>query len=448
MSEKQPIIQAAEKPYRFLCRAYKRHVVLYGGAGAAKSWQIAIYLILHKFLQEPGVGILCLRKTMPAVRKSCYRLIIHLLAKAEISYTENKSNLIITSTDTGAWFEFGGLDDPEKLKSLEGINYIWAEETTEIAAKDYLQLNIRCRAKNPYGFNRLFRSFNPVDPVTNKWLKKITDNPPDDTEVLKLLHTDNPFLSEIEREQIERLRTEDAEYDKIYRLGEWATPTFIIYTNWDNYSDSPEHYPLVYYGLDFGYTNPTALVKIQTDDTARDIYMREIVYQTKLTNTDLIERIKHSEITQEDVIVADAAEPDRIAEIRQAGYNIHPAKKGQGSVTEGIDRCKRKRIHVHESSASLIEELGGYKNKVDKDDNISEDPVPFRDHGMDAMRYAVKKLDTDLGIVLGVEFIIPENDDIEHGSEVLGSEEIYGDRDSEVELDEMLDNNDMWTEVT
>jgi len=439
----KPKIQVAAKPYNFLRKNRQRHSLLYGGAGSAKSWQIAIYLVLYKFLREPGVGILCVRKTRPSVKASCYALIKTILAKAKISYTENRTELIITSSDSGAWFKFAGLDDPEKVKSIEGINYVWCEEATELSVSEYRQLNLRCRAKNIYGRNRMYRSFNPVDPMGNKWLKDITDNHPDDTEVLKLTHIDNPFLGEDDREQIEKLRGEDEQYDKIYRLGEWATPTFIIYTNWDNVNMVPGGYNIIYYGIDFGYTSPTAVVKVQTDNTARDVYLSEVVYQTKLTNSDLIAKIKASEITEADTIIADAAEPDRIEEIRQAGYNIWPANKGQGSVLEGIDRCKRKRLHVLESSTNIIDELKGYKNKVDKDENVLEEPLPFRDHAMDAMRYAIKRLDTDLGIVLGVTIIDPSSDPVEHERYVLGGEgEGWGeDVDNTIEG---LKNDDMW----
>ena len=456
--ESTPTIQVAEKPYRFLTKASKRHAVMYGGAASAKSWQTAIYLVLHKFGRESGVGILCVRKTRPSVKASCYALIKTILSMAGMvsgkHYIENKTELTITSKLTGSWFRFGGLDDPEKIKSIEGINYVWVEEATEISRSDYLQLNLRCRAYNPSGSkNRLYRTFNPVDPAGNKWLKDLTDNPPADTEVLKVTHTDNPFLAQEERDQIENLINEDDQYDKIYRLGEWATPTFIIYNNWDIVDLVPNGYNITYYGIDFGYTSPSAIVKCQTNEEAKDVYISEDVYRTRLTNSDLIEQIKACGITFNDVIVADAAEPDRIEEIRQAGYNIWPASKGQGSLTEGIDRCKRKRLHILDTAINIIEEIQGYKNKVDKDENVLEEPVPFRDHAMDAMRYAIKKLDTDLGIVLGIDFVSPTADDVIHERYVLCTEEFIGETAEEAanregkEFMDNLENDDMWESI-
>jgi len=420
--DKIPKIQVAKKPFEFLRNNKLRYSVIYGGAGSAKSWQVAIYLITHKFLTEPGVGIMCVRKTRPSVKISCYALIKHLLDKLEIEYVENKTELIITSVQTGAWFKFSGLDDPEKIKSIEGINYIWIEEATEITKKDDMQLNLRCRAVNRYGQNRIYRTFNPIDPIGNAWLKEITDKLNGETkglkyqlyntEVLHVTHKDNPFLAPEEREQIENLQNEDKEYDKIYRLGQWATPTYIVYDNWDIVQKIPEDCHLTYYGVDFGYVNPSAVVKCQTNDEGKDVYLSEVIYQTKLTNTELIEKMKMS-IDFNDIIVADAAEPDRIEEIRGAGFNAIPATKGKNSLTEGIDRCKRKRLHILESSANIIKELKGYKYKVDKSDNILEEPLPFRDHAMDAMRYAIKKLDTDLNISTGFTFFELENEDDE-----------------------------------
>jgi len=42
-------------------------------------------------------------------------------------------------------------------------------------------------------------------------------------------------------------------------------------------------------------------------------------------------------------IYADSSEPARIEEISRAGFDIRPADK---SVKDGIDFCKRRKVHV------------------------------------------------------------------------------------------------------
>ncbi len=394
-------VSIAPRAHRWLRESHNaRFNVLFGGASSAKSWTVAFHLVVEKLWKFPGIGILVVRKTQPSVRISCWRLVEYWLKETGFwnNCRVNSTNLTITAPN-GSFMQFTGLDDPEKLKSAEGINYVWIEEATEIGEHDLWQLHIRCRAKNPYENNGLFLTFNPVDPVRNKWLRDITRLAPEGLylqrpiRILMLTYKDNPFLSPEERATIEGLADSDAEYNKIYRLGQWATPTNIIFDNWDVVDDFPEvdEYG---YGLDFGYANPSALVWCGIKDET-DLYLREVIYETHLHNNDLIQRLGQVGVRREsDVIIADSAEPAYIDEISEAGFNILPCQKteGQGGasfVRTGIDRMKRFKIHIHRDSTHLIEEMGQYKWRTNKDGEVLDEPVKFRDHAIDAARYYV-----------------------------------------------------------
>ncbi len=394
-------IDVATKPGKWLRESHKaRFNVLYGGASSAKSWTVGFYLALEKFWKQPGVGILIVRKTQPSVAISCWRLMIHWLAELDLlrKCKVNSTNRMIYSPG-GSFMQFVGLDDVEKIKSIEGINYVWIEEATEITAHDLWQLHIRCRAKNPYQNNCIYLTFNPVDPIRNKWLRDMTKLAPEGTylqrpiRVLMLTYKDNPFLAPEDRATIEGLADSDAEYNKIYRLGEWATPTNIIFDNWDIVESFPEINDYGY-GLDFGYANPSALIWCGVKDE-KNLYLREAIYETHLHNQDLIARLRDVGVQKEsDVIVADSSEPAYIDEIAEAGYNVYPCEKtgGQGNnsfVRTGIDRMKRCRIHIHKDSVNLIEEFGQYKWRSSKDGEVLDEPLKFRDHGIDATRYYV-----------------------------------------------------------
>lgn len=368
-----------------------RTLLMYGGASSGKSWAISQDLIITRFLQEPGAGILSLRKTNPAVKKSCYKLLKHWLNLYNLNdiYKENKADQIIYNKYNGAFVYYMGLDDPEKIKSIEGINYIWIEEATEFDYLSYLQLQLRCRAKNDYGINQVILSFNPVDPNRNKWIKDLTEKPDENMQVKVFLYKDNAFLADEEIRVIESLADADPEYDKIYRLGQWAIPSHIIYQNWQTVKNIQwNKLDRIGYGLDFGYNNPTSLIKCGFYDKIH-VFIKEIIYETKLTNSDLIKILKKEIGDKEHPIIADSAEPDRIEEIYNEGFNIIPAIKGPGSVGVGIDRCQRKAIYIDYESNNVIEEIRGYKWAVDKNNEILDKPVQFRDHAMDAMRYYI-----------------------------------------------------------
>lgn len=383
-------IKTIGKIYRFLTDASsKRFLYLLGGAGAGKSWSVALRLV-HIALQQPGVGILCTRKTKPAVRSSCLPLIRYYLdCIIPGQYREHKGHMIIRLPN-GSVFRFDSLDDIEKKKSMEGINYWWAEETTELNAREFMRMNLTVRAKNRHSCNQVICSFNPIDPVGNEWLKNLADMAPssDDSAMLHVTYLDNTFLDEDSRREIEKLAGVDAEYDSIYRKGEWATPTGIIFSNWDIVDDLPAGGSRGY-GLDFGFNNPAALIAVVEKD--QDIWLDELVYERGLTNADLMARFNVLGMHRNDEIIADCAEPKAIEEIGRGGWNIHPCVKGEDSVRHGIRQMKQRRMHITRRSTNLLDEIRAYKWRVNRAGQVLDDPVDFNNHAMDAIRYKVTK---------------------------------------------------------
>lgn len=373
-----------------------RFVLMYGGAASGKSWTMAEYLLLDRFANEAGCGVLVLRKTVPSIRQSCWRLMLRWIDHFQIPCQINRSTWTITAAN-GSLLQFSGLDDVNKLKSIEQINYIWLEEATEFTEADFMQLNLRCRAANLHGNNQLFFTFNPVDPIGNQWLETMTTYRPRGHYLghkIAVYHAnfgDNPFLADEDARTIEGLADQDEEFNKIYRLGEWARPTNLIYSNWDVVDDFPrvDDYG---YGLDFGYVNPTALIWVGVKDE-QNVYLREVVYEDHLHNVDLIQRMQQAGIHPTDTIIADSAQPAYIDEIAAAGFNCHPCEKsgeaGKPFVRTGIDRVKRCNLHILRTSQNLIREASTYKWKVDKDGNVLDEPFKWQDHALDAVRYFI-----------------------------------------------------------
>lgn len=384
-----PTIQVKHnrKTYEFLQKTQKRHNILYGSAGAGKSWSMAQFLLLEKLYKERDIRILVTMKTRPALKKAAWLLINDLLLKYEMpGYDLNRSDLTVTVGNNQMFFV--PLDDPAKLKSFERINYIWAEEASTLTKQDYLQLGLRCRGHNPNGHNQLFFTFNPVD--EQSFLKEITDNPGPKTAVNHSTYKDNGFLDQDYIEEIEALEQQDKTYWKIYGLGIWATPENIIFTKWDVVVAFPEDCKEIKYGLDFGYNKPSALLKVGLKGE-EDAYLQELLYQTKLTNQDLIEKLKEKIAPEhrQRVMRADSAEPARIQEIYDAGFNVHPCTKGKDSVKMSIDRMKRYNLHWTEDSVNGISEIRGYKWKEDKEGKPTDEPVDFRNHLIDGGRYSL-----------------------------------------------------------
>ncbi len=353
-------------------------LLLYGGAGSGKSYSTAIWL-LEKALKERNKRFLITRKTLPSLKVSCLQLFREFLSKYNLPYEFNKSELEMVINTNQILFK--SLDNADKIKSAE-FNYIWAEEATELTHQDYLQLRLRLRRKNDLN-NQIITTFNPIDQF--HWLKtKVLDR--EKVSSFQSNYKMNPFLSREYIEQLEGLAEVDENYYRIYALGEWGVLKNLIYSNWDVVDRIPEDYDEIVCGLDFGYVHPTALIEVRIKEN--EAWARELIYQSHLTNNDLIENMK-GKVDKGTPIYADSTEPQRIQEIYRAGFNIYPAEK---SVSFGINRVKQYKIHALSDSVNLIKELRSYKWREDKEGKILEEPVKFNDHAMDAMRYALASL--------------------------------------------------------
>jgi phage terminase large subunit len=376
--------QPVTRIFRETVKAQTPIVINVGGTGSSKSYSIA-QLICAKFLCENGKNFLITRKTLPSLRITSYKLIIDML-KAWNVYGSVLHNKSVREIRRGTnWMLFTSIDDEKKIRSTE-FNYIWAEEANEFSKDELIQLTLRFGAKKPEtDLNQIFLSYNPSD--ANDAVAAFEKRP--DATVIRSTYRDNPFLERQKVQEVEALKEIDETFWRIYGLGEYAVSTNLIYTNWRIVESFPAAAEAQepFYGLDFGYNNETALIECKLYDG--ELYERELIYETKLTNADLIERLKGC-VSVLAPIYADEAEPQRIEEIRQAGfYRIEAVRKGKESVRNGIDVIKRLKVNVDANSTNLIAEKKAYKWRTDRQGNFLDEPVPFKNHLMDAERYAV-----------------------------------------------------------
>jgi phage terminase large subunit len=372
-------INVIQKIWDFLEEANAKNVIIYGGAGAGKSYTLAQFLILRILIPFKNKRLLVTRKYNPSLKLSAYQLIKEILEACKIPYDEFKSQQLI-KLENDSEIIFRGMDDPEKIKSTE-FNYIWMEEATEFDVDDYNQLRLRLRRANAGQRNQMFLTFNPIG-KTNWVYKTFFEQKPEDTQILHVNYKDNPFLDKEYVEMLKNLEGQDKTFYQVYTLGEFAEFENLIYTNYDIVNEVLRSYDEIIYGLDFGYNNPTALVEIRIKD--KEFYITEKLYRTHLTNADLIEQLKMLNIRG--YIYADSSEPDRIKEIEEAGFVIYPAAK---NVKAGIDFVKRQKLHIYKGSVNLIKEIQNYKWREDRNGNVIDEPVKFMDHTMDALRYAI-----------------------------------------------------------
>ena len=359
-----------------------RYLHLFGGSGSGKSI-FACQKILLRVLKENKHRFLIVRKVFHTHRQSTFFLFKKLIYDWNLSelFTINETNLTIKCLN-GNEILFVGVDNVEKLKSIADITGVWIEEATELTENDFKQLRLRVRGKTS-NYIQWILTYNPINEF--HWLKtKYHDHKQDNVTLLCTTYKDNKFLdNEYVEFEILPLEIEDPAYWKIYGLGIWASVRGLIYTNWVTDNTEPSLYQDVIYGLDFGFTNSfTALTKVGRIDN--DLYLKELLYQTHLTNPELISLLKGFNLGNS-LIYCDSAEPKTIKELRDAGFNAVASDK---SVHDGIMYVKKYNLHILPDSPNLEMELKSYKWK-EKDGVPLNEPVKFREHLMDSIRYSV-----------------------------------------------------------
>ena len=206
-----------------------RYLVIYGGAGSGKSYEIA-KLVLSKLLAFQHVNYLIVRQTAKSNRHTTFNQIKQTINRNGIShlFEINKTALTITNKKYGNQILFGGLDDVEKLKSTTFENGIltdiWIEEASETSYDDFLQLDLRLRGLYPNVNFQIIISFNPIS--KKHWIyERFFDRKDNRAFILKTTYLDNNWIDEETIKTIEYMKFHNPLYYNVYGLGEWGELT-------------------------------------------------------------------------------------------------------------------------------------------------------------------------------------------------------------------------------
>jgi len=364
----------------------QRYLLMYGSRGSGKS-TFAAQKIVKRTMEELGHKLVCFRKVARTLRHSVFAELNNCISRwgASQFFSVNKTDMTLQFQPNGNTILCLGLDDKEKLKSLVGMTGGWIEEPTELAQSDVTEIDMCLRGITPQ-YKQIILTFNPIN--INHWIKTRYFDNCTLAEAFRHHSTykDNRWIDPEYAKILNRLAEIDPAIHKIYALGLWGILENLIYSNYKIDNRPALEFKDEFYGLDFGYTHPSVLVRVGTRE--RDYHVSELIYQTHLTTDDLIEQMKLviPEKNRSRPIYADSSEPESIEACRRAGFAVIAADK---SVWDGILSVKTVNLHVDAGSDNLKREIQSYKWKEDKNGRVFEEPVKIFDDGMDAMRYAI-----------------------------------------------------------
>jgi phage terminase large subunit len=379
--------------HRALHESTSRELLVYGGANSGKSYSIADKLLLQP-LWQPGVPLRAavVRKTLPSLRRSALYILEKRAAEFNLPLVINRGDWTAKCGNMEFLFlSMNNEEDHQKLKSITDLDFIWVNELPEIRETDYDELILRLRGGKS-SYDQIVADFNPIGKTS--WVyKRFWETDVYEAEKLRYTIEDNhpSYLADPKTKafiaSIERTKKQNPNYYRIYRLGEWGELEGVIF-NWDVVPFPTDvRFDEVFYGGDFGYTEPAALIRIYRK--GREYWVEEVVYKEGLTNQALAAASLAGGVTRSAECYWDSAEPKSIQELKDAGLNAKPAIKGKDSVRFGIDYLLSVTIHILEGSENVSKEARSYVRKTDKDGEILEEPIEFNDHAMSAIRYAI-----------------------------------------------------------
>jgi phage terminase large subunit len=343
-----------------------------GGSRSSKSYSI-VQLLITIACKHPQQRISIVSHSLPHIKRGAYRDFKTIMEDwnmwddSAFSFTD-----FIYRFKNGSYIELFGLEDEGKARG-PGRDILFINEANLIRKTLFDQLAMRTTGK-------IFLDWNPADFVS--WVYEVSDNPNNKRIHSTYLHNLGN-LSQMQIDIIEGYKNLPDDFMwKVYGLGERGAAKEIIYTQWQITDELPEGGD-IFYGLDFGYVHPLALVKICHYQGAN--YVKQLIYKSGLTPSEISREVK-DHISDRKPVYCDAAEPKSIEELYRSGINAQAANK---EVWAGILKVKSYPLFVHKDSKDIIRELQSYKWRKDKNDNVIDEPVKENDDGLDAMRYAI-----------------------------------------------------------
>lgn len=413
-------------------RKYK-YIIHTGSSRSSKTYSILQTHWLICF-SKPNTRISIWRET----KADCKMTILADLKKAVPTFPNfelvnfNKTESIYTFPN-GSTIEFMGGDEENRVHGFQG-NVAHLNEPYKFGEDAFNQIDMRtsdfiiidwnpkskhfidelCKRENAIVIHSTYKD-NPFVPFEQR--KKIESYLPIKyTEVVEkeLISISNAFNYDFESnqynftdKQIKELKralfnekegTSNDYLHLVYARGLKAEKPNRIFKGWEIIEDK-EFFNLpyqTYYGLDFGVSAPTALIQMKTDGDGT-YFLHELLYkplnEMKGTLSDELENLsipKHVEIICDS---GNELNEGEIRKLKNSGFNVIKARKGQGSVVSAIETMQKSKIYYTRSSYNLEENYENYSWKIYQGIQL-DIPEETREDLIDAAKYVIKWFST------------------------------------------------------
>lgn len=364
--------------------------------------------------------MLCCREVQRSIRDSVKRLLDDKIESSKLASFYESTDAEIRG-ENGSLFIFAGLrTNIDSIKSMEAIDIAWVEEAQTITQPSLDEFLPTIRKSG----SEIWFSWNPhlpTDPVDKMFRGP---HPPPNSVVRRVNFEDNPWFSDELRRQMEWDHARDpAKYAHIWR-GEYLQNTEAqVFHNWrvgDPAEFHPETAKAFYLGGDWGFSaDPSVLVRSWIEGRTLFVDWEAYALGCDIDYTPFLfagfgdERIKElnadafRKLSQKPLphwpgipdatkwtITADSARPETISYMQRHGFpKMAAARKGAGSIEEGVEFLKTYDIVIHPRCTHTIDEMTHYSYEVDPLSGMILPKLKDKKNNVvDSLRYAVEQL--------------------------------------------------------
>lgn len=375
-------ITTALKKLKPLFTSDRQYLIVQGGMRAGKTFPIMMLIIswcqtyASKVASVAGISY-------PHLAKGAIRDFQTIMKNAGIWEPERWNGSAKTYTfSNDTILEFISVDKMDAHGPARDLLFV--NEANDMDWETFDQLAARTGDKVIIDFN----------PTSEFWAHtELLKKHPERCDFIILTYKDNEALNPRIKQYIEDRRPKPGESPSnwwlVYGEGQIGSLEDNIYKGWSK-ANGDEEAKLIRYGLDFGYNDPTAMVAIYEREDG-GLIIKQIIYENEMNSDQYPAKLKRAGVDPTVLIVADAARPEIISAIRNAGFRIVPADKNAGSVLRGIDKVQQRQIAYE--GKDLEREYLSYAWRKTRTGKTLEEPQDGNDHCMDALRYAIDDID-------------------------------------------------------
>ena len=387
-----------------------RFRVLKGGRGSGKSHGFAEELIERMAARKTRV--LCCREIQKSIRDSVKALLVKKIKELYYEADFDVLDTEIRHKRTGSLATFVGLrTNIESVKSTEDVDIAYVSEARTVSQTSWEVLTPTIRNEG----SEIWADYNPKDekdPVDAMFAGK--DGPPPGSIVRHINYTDNKHFPDVIRREMEWDKSRDPEKYQHVWLGQHKKNSEARVFKNVRIEPVPTPPPgtVFRFGADLGFSvDPSVLLRMWLD--GRTLYIDREAYRVGCETEDLpklfagregalpgeewtpaleaaypgIEGAKKWPIT------ADSARPETISAMNRRGFRVLPARKGSGSINEGIEWLQSYDIVIDPQCTHAEYEFTSFAFKIDPLTNQVLPVLEDKDnHLIDAARYATEGL--------------------------------------------------------